>query len=904
MTIPAAAPKTIHRRDYTPPAWLVEAVELRFDLREGETLVEAALQVRRNPARATENLPLVLDGEQLELLDIAINGTALNKGDYAVDDRSLTLQKPPADTFTLKTRVRIHPEKNTALEGLYMSRGRFVTQCEAEGFRRITYFIDRPDVMARYTTTIEADKANFPLLLSNGNPVAQGEAANGRHWAKWEDPFPKPCYLFALVAGAFDVLEDTFTIVSKRKVTLRIYSEPGNRDKCHHALESLKKSMAWDEKTFGLEYDLDLFMIVAVDDFNAGAMENKGLNIFNSKAILARPDTATDADYIYIEAVVGHEYFHNWTGDRITCRDWFQLTLKEGLTVYREQEFSCDMNSRAVMRIFDIKRLRSMQFREDAGPMAHPIRPDSYMAIENFYTMTVYEKGAEVIRMIETLVGREGFRKGMDLYFKRHDGQAVTCDDFVAAMTDANDRAINKDQFLLWYSQAGTPVIEASGVYDAQARTYALTLRQSCPPTPGQPVKEPVIIPVAIGLVGPDGKDIPLHVGEHDLKTITTVCPLVTVEETIVFEKVAAKPVPSLLRNLSAPVILKMDLTDDELAFLMASDSDLFNRWNAGQTLAMNVLKGLISVIPAQTGIQTGSAKKLDSRFRGNDSLNVPEIFLNAFRKILSDKTLDPDFASHALALPPEGDIAQEMPVVHVDAIHAAREFVHRELATQLRPLFLERYRELHSSETGEIGGAAAGRRALKNLCLDTLMAAPDAEVLSLAVAQFDTARTMTDSMAALRVLADTEGPECDRALATFEKRWLNEPLVMDKWLSVQALSQRADTLARVKALRDHPAFTMKNPNKVRALLGAFAGNPVRFHDTGGEGYDLLADTILQLDKLNPKIAANLCKSAFSTWARHEPVRRGLMKSRLERLKSTGTLSTELFEVVEKSLGA
>ncbi|MGY0779248.1 aminopeptidase N [Azospirillum argentinense] len=878
-------PKAIRLQDYRPPAHLIDTVDLFFDLGEEVTTVRAQLGLRRNPAcDGAAALPLTLDGQRLELVSVALNGQPLGDADYTVTPDHLTVHSVP-ETFTLETVVRIKPQENTALEGLYKSSGNFCTQCEAEGFRKITYFADRPDVMARYTTTITADKARYPVLLSNGNLIESGDLPDGRHRAVWEDPFPKPCYLFALVAGTLVHQEDRFRTASGRDVTLRIYVEPGNEDKVDHAMRSLIKSMRWDEEVFGLEYDLDIFNIVAVGDFNMGAMENKSLNVFNTKYILAKPETATDQDFLGIEAVVAHEYFHNWTGNRVTCRDWFQLSLKEGLTVFRDQEFSSDMNSRAVKRIADVQRLRTVQFPEDSGAMAHPVRPDSYVEINNFYTPTVYDKGSEVIRMYHTLLGPQGFRKGMDLYFQRHDGQAVTCDDFAAAMSDAT--GVDLTQFKRWYRQAGTPELDVTGAYDEVAKTYRLTVKQTVPPTPGQPVKEPMHIPLVMGLLGPDGADLPLRLtGEAEPAGTSRTLHITEAEQTFTFVDVPARPVPSLLRGFSAPVKLRADLTDGDLTFLMANDSDAFNRWEAEQTLATRLLLSLV------TDRQAGR------------ELALPQSFIDAVGAVLKDADQDPAFAAQALVLPTESYLGTQMEVIDPDAIHAVREFARRRLAEALRPGWLDTHRRNAGNEPFSVDAAAIGRRALKNLCLAYLMALEDEEALGLCLGQYRGAQAMTDVMAALQFLSNSNAPERDEAIASFYERWKGEALVVDKWFGVQATSHRPDALERVTALLAHPAFEIRNPNKVYALIGGFAGgNPVRFHDTSGAGYRFLADQVLRLDPMNPQVAARMV-GPFSRLRRYDATRRALMKAELERIVATPGLSPDVFEVASKSLEA
>ena len=855
-------PKTIHLKDYTPPAFLVSTVELEIEIREEDAIVRARLMLNRNPDAAESAAPLVLNGDELELQSIAIDGKKLAADAYSVDSERLTIPAVP-DTFKLETVVVIVPQKNTNLEGLYATKAGFVTQCEAQGFRRITWFLDRPDVMAKYTVTVRASKEKYPVLLSNGNLVGSGEQRGGRHWAKFVDPHPKPCYLFAMVAAKLEMLEDAFVTKSGRQARLAIYVEPGKLDQCDFAMQCLKSSMKWDEEVFGLELDLDQYMIVAVGDFNSGAMENKGLNIFNTKYVLARPDVATDIDYQNIDRVVAHEYFHNWTGDRVTCRDWFQLSLKEGLTVFRDQEYGADMYSRPVQRIQEVRGLRSAQFPEDAGPMAHPVRPQSYMEIRNFYTMTVYEKGAEVVRMQHTLLGPDLFRKGMDLYFERHDGQAVTTDDFVAAMQDAS--GIELTQFKRWYDQAGTPVLDISGEYDEAAKRYTLTVKQSCPPTPGQPEKLPFHIPFAVGLVGPDGTDF-----------ASRLVSLKAAEEVIVFEDIPAKPVPSILRGFSAPVIARVPYTEAELAHLMAHDSDAFNRWEAGQRLA--------------TGLLLGGTKA------------APRSFIDAWARVLKDAAQDPAFASEALGLPSETTLAEQMDVVDPDALHAARNGLRRQLAGALREALLATYRSMTIDAPYSPDSASAGKRSLKNLCLGVLMELDDAEVRALCVKQFETADNMTDAMAALTLLTNTDCPERAPALESFHARWKDEPLVVDKWLAVQATARLPGTLAEVKRLTAHPAFDIKNPNKIYSLIRAFvAANHVRFHAADGGGYAFAADQVIAIDTLNPQVAARVAR-CFDRWKKFDAGRQAHAKAALERVLGTDGLSRDVAEIVGKAL--
>ena len=875
-----SAPQVIRREDYTPPDFRVDRIDLHVDIRAGETIVTSTLSVVGRPGRETY-APLVLDGQNQELIYLKIDGEDVPPCKYTVGEERMTIEEV-GDRATVEIRTRIHPETNTALEGLYRSGSMYCTQCEPEGFRRITYFVDRPDNMALFTTTIEADREACPVLLSNGNPVGSGDLPGGRHWAKWEDPFRKPAYLFALVAGNLVPVTDKFVTESGRTVDLRIYVEKGNEDKCAHAMDSLKRSMRWDEAVFGLEYDLDIFMIVAVSDFNMGAMENKGLNIFNAKYVLAKPDTATDTDYQLIEGIIAHEYFHNWTGNRVTCRDWFQLSLKEGLTVFRDQEFSADMNARSVKRIQDVRALRAAQFPEDAGPMAHPVRPDSYIEINNFYTATVYEKGAEVVRMYHTLLGAEGFRKGMDLYFQRHDGDAVTCEDFCLAMEAANGADLS--QFRRWYEQAGTPQVKASGHYDAAARTYTLTIEQSTAPTPGQPDKQPLLLPMAMGLVGKTSKaDLPLQLdGENAAHGTERVLRVTGARQVFTFVDVDEAPVPSLFRGFSAPVKLDAGHGEGDLAFLMAHDSDGFNRWEAGQALARKLLLGMV-----------------DERAAGRE-MEVPDSFVAAFRRVLTDSEAAPAFRAQALALPSEGDIGEAMRTIDVDGIHAAREHLRRYLAAKLKVELRATYDSMAVPGV-QLDGAAIGKRALRNLCLGYL-AGLDADGLALAEAQFDSAEVMTDSVAALVCLSDSTAAAGDRALAVFHQRWRHDPLVMDKWFAIQAMAKRPDTLARVKALMGDPSFSVKNPNKVRSLLGAFAaGNPVRFHAADGSGYRFIADQVIALDPMNPQVAARLF-SPFARWRRFDPARQALLKAEIERVLATPKLSKDVYEVALKSV--
>ncbi|MGB5366665.1 MAG: aminopeptidase N [Polyangiales bacterium] len=861
----------IYRKDYRPSEFLVDTIDLVFELGPSETIVRAKMQLRRNPDEPAGTGHLLLHGDGLELRSVQLDSVLLDGSRFEADSQSLRIRDVP-DRFELATEVAIHPAENTKLMGLYTSSGTFCTQCEAEGFRRMTYYLDRPDVMARFTTRIEAERARYPVLLSNGNRVAEGELSDGRHWVQWEDPFPKPSYLFALVAGDLVSHEGAFTTASGREVALEIWVEPANADKCEHALASLQAAMRWDEERYGLEYDLDVYMVVAVDDFNMGAMENKGLNVFNSKYVLAKPSTATDDDYEGIEGVVAHEYFHNWTGNRVTCRDWFQLTLKEGLTVFRDQEFSADMTSPAVQRIKDVTRLRTAQFAEDAGPLAHPIRPESYIEMNNFYTSTVYEKGAEVVRLYQTLLGRDGFRKGLRRYLETHDGCAVTCDDFRHAMADAND--VDLSQLERWYSQAGTPVVRASGAWDESAGAYALTLSQSQGVFPDAPTPRTLAIPIRVGLVGADGNDI--------AGTVRTL-ELLKDQQTFTFENVRERPVPSIARGFSAPIKLEMERSREDLAFLMANDSDPFNRWEAGQSFAKDVLLGLVE------GALEGQALEMDPAL------------VHAFRRILSDASLDGSIKALTLSLPSEELLSQELSQVDPDAVHRAREFVVRELGATLREDWMSTYVQ-HSQGTDAVDKAQIDRRRLKNRALRYLVALEEPDTIDLAVEQFRTSTGMTDYEVAFSVLVDLDSSEADGAIAEFYDRWRGEPLVLDKWFRMQAMSSSPAAFDRVVALSDHPDFNLANPNRARSLLFSFAaGNPVAFHRADGEAYLFVADRVVELDAINPQVASRIV-SSFNQWRRFEPGRAALMKAELERIACQPGISKDVLEIVERAV--
>ena len=880
---PQATPTATYLKDYQPPAYLVEQIELVFELDEDDTLVHNTMRCVRNPACRDNEPAFVLNGLELELKSIQLDGRTLSEADYVIQDEQLILHQVP-ERFTLNITTCIHPAKNTALEGLYHSGKMLCTQCEAEGFRRMSYFPDRPDVMSTYRVTLQADKEKYPVLLSNGNLIEQGELEGGRHYAVWQDPSLKPSYLFALVAGQLVYLEDSFTTCGGREVVLRVYVEPENRHKCDHAMECLKQSMLWDEQTYGREYDLDIFMIVAVNDFNMGAMENKGLNIFNASCVLASPDTATDNDYYKIQSIIGHEYFHNWSGNRVTCRDWFQLSLKEGFTVFRDQEFSSDLNSRPVQRIDDVDILRNHQFPQDAGPMAHPVRPDHYIEISNFYTVTIYNKGAEVVRMIRNLVGAEGFRKGTDLYFSRYDGQAVTTDDFVTAMEEAN--GIDLSQFKNWYGQAGTPELHVSDSYDAESKRYTLSVKQSCAPTPGQDEKQPFHIPLAVGLLDEQGRDIPLHLagGVGGDSETTQVLHIKQVEEEFVFEDVPCRPVPSLLRDFSAPVIIHKPSSDEELAFLFAHDSNAFNRWDAGQRLGIKIIKSLVR-------------DHQDGR-----TLVLPEFYIEAFRKVLSDKDLDKSLAARALSLPSENYLAEQYELIDVDAIHEVREFVRKSLAEALYPELRSVYEQNKSDGPYRFNAQEMAQRALMNSCLSYLMEVADAEVVQLCVAQFKANQNMSNVIAALAALVDYAGDERVEALKQFYAQWQHDPQVVEKWFALQAGSRLPDTIERVKALTQHKAFSLTNPNKVRALIGRFCLANPHFHAATGEGYRLLSEYVIKLDAMNPQIAARLVQG-FARWKRYDEGRKALMQAELNKILQQETISKDVYEVAAKILG-
>lgn len=869
-------PTRIYLKDYKAPEFKVHKLELDFDLREDfcRVVATADYEALRDGAR------LVLDGVDVELVHVRLDGQVLSTADYTVTKDRLILEKTPK-RFSLEIVTRLKPQENTSLEGLYRSAGGFVTQCEAQGFRKITYFLDRPDVMTSYSVRIEADKAKYPVLLSNGDRMGVKDLANGRHEARWSDPHKKPCYLFALFAGDLGVIRDTFTTASGRKVNLEVYAAHGKQDRCHHAMESLKKSMRWDEETFGREYDLGDYMIVAIDDFNAGAMENKGLNIFNSRLVLADTDSASDSDFHAIESVVAHEYFHNWTGNRVTLRDWFQLSLKEGLTVFRDQEFSADMTDRGVQRVMDVDSLRERQFPEDGGPNAHPVRPESCLAVDNFFTMTIYEKGAELIRMMQTTVGRAGFRKGMDLYFKRHDGQAVTTEDFAAAIADANGADFT--QLKRWYSQAGTPRVRVSEDWRPEINEYRLTLSQSCPPTPGQTEKKPFQLPIRLGLLDDQGREMPLHC--HQVRMNSDNLPLIELKsesETFVFTDVKTKPHASLLREFSAPVILEWNRDDKELFFQMAKDTDGFNRREAAQEAGRRVLSRMIR------DQREGRDPKVDEQFIGawSEALKAP---------------MDPAALAGLLALPSDAMVLQSESVLDAAALRRARRLLGKALAAINRAELLGLYRRWHGIDARKVDSKTAGHRRLKNLALSLLAETGDREIMDLAWEQFDKAQNMTDRLLALTVLADSDDSRRADALDRFHREWRGDSVVLNKWFTVQAGSSRADVLETVKALVKHPDFQIGNPNNVYSLLRVYGNNLTAFHDPKASGYAFYADRILEIDAKNPQVAARLC-AAFNVVAKLPPDLKKAAAAEIKRALAAPTLSKNTRELLAPAL--
>ncbi len=866
-------PKTIYLKDYTPPKFFVDHVDLIFDIEDDQTKTTSKLTIRKNKNVADEQTSLVFDKGPLEIVSVVADGMLLLPEEYQVGDDFFKLIKTP-DRFLLEIVSILIPKENTSLEGLYMSGDTLCTQCEAQGFRRITPFPDRPDVMGIYSCTIIADKDKYPVLLANGNLIKSGDLANNRHYVRWEDPFKKPSYLFALVAGKLSCLEDTFTTCSGRTVDLKIYSEPENIDKCDHAMRSLQQAMRWDEDRFGLEYDLDLYQIVAINDFNAGAMENKGLNIFNSKYVLANPTTATDDDFMNIQAVIGHEYFHNWTGNRVTLKNWFQLSLKEGLTVFRDQEFSSDLNSRAVERITNVKNLRASQFPEDAGPMTHPVRPESYIKMDNFYTMTVYEKGAELIRMIHQLLGETDFRRGMDLYFKRFDGMAVTIEDFVSVMEEVS--LLDLTQFKLWYSQSGTPIVTLTRSYDPKLQSLTLIFEQATPPDRNQKEKKPLHIPVQFGLMDGKGNDVtPQGSSLLELKMKKT---------TFEFKDIGPDTYPSVFRQFSAPVKLVTDFSDAELAFLMAHERDEFNRFDAAQTLFIKEIQNLVSM----------SQK--------DEAFEISSILIQAFKTALDDSNTDRAFLAKALALPQENEIKNYYECIDVDSIHKARSYLKKKLALKLRDRFMEKIEQCSSSDPLSISPGAIADRSLKNLCLSYIGSIEEEQTTVYVCQKFEAAQNMTDEYAALKILSQIDSDIKQTGMDIFYKKWHQDKLVLDKWFAVQASSSLPDTLEQVQSLLTHPDFTMTNPNKVRSLVYMFAlQNPVNFHRSDGKGYRFVADQIIALDAINQQVAARLA-ACFNHWKKYDDSRKILMKKELERILSVQTLSKNVYEIVSRAL--
>lgn len=882
-------PTVKYRKDYQPSQYLIKKTQLDFQLFEDHVIVKSMLDIETNPL--TENnklLPLILDGVELELLDIQINNVQLVKNDFEIKKEFLVVNKV-CQKFSLSTTVKIFPNKNTSLEGLYMSNGKFCTQCEAEGFRKITYYIDRPEIMSEFFVSIEADKNNYPLLLSNGNPVKSNDddsnvGNSNRHRTSWHDPFPKPSYLFALVAGDLDCLEDSFTTMSGRKVKLELFVDKGKLEQCRFAMDSLIKSMSWDEEKFGREYDLDLYMIVAVSDFNMGAMENKGLNVFNTAYVLAHPKSATDTDFEGVERVIAHEYFHNWTGNRITCRDWFQLSLKEGLTVYRDQKFSEDMQSASVERIDQVKIIRAAQFAEDSGPMAHSIRPDSYIEMNNFYTVTVYNKGAEVIRMMHTLLGDEGFRAGMDLYFDRHDGQAVTCEDFIKSMEDANQ--VDWSLFRNWYRQAGTPTLQVellsnsnTSLDSKQNRKLSLRFTQSCPPSPGQENKEPFMIPVKIGFISKTGKTIHFRISDNDEWLSESLFVISKPEQLIEFEidDEFSNCIPSLLRGFSSPVKLKYDYSEQQLAVLFAHDSDPFNRWDAGQVLMCQLLESKTSFIE-------------------KDQLMV---ISDSIKNILTDKYLDYSLKTLAVQLPNLNSIIGGLQTINLDQLFDKYRQLKQHIARKLEPQWLEIYQlmsqQLESNQT-------SGQRRLKNIALSYLVLANENKYTELAISQQSSAKNMTDEISALQTIANTNAPSRQQQINDFYQKWQEEELVLDKWFSVQVMQDEEKIISRVTNLLEHEKFSMTNPNKVRSVIGAFtSSNTMQFHNATGTGYELLASMIVKLNEINPQIGARLAKQ-FGQWKKFDVKRQAIIKENLEQILELDNLSNDIFEVVSKSL--
>ncbi len=875
-------PKAILLKDYKPSAWLIDTVHLDIALDPTETRVKSRLRIRPNMARTGRRGALVLDGESLTLDSVVLDGQRLEGKAYSLSDSTLRIASPPDKPFTLEIETRCDPAANKSLSGLYLSKGIYCTQCEAQGFRRITYFLDRPDILAVYTVRLEADPKAAPVLLANGNPVERGTLDHGRrHYAVWKDPHPKPAYLFAVVGGQLAAVTSTFTTMNGRKVDLAIYVEPGKEDRCAWAMDCLKRAMKWDEERFGREYDLDVFNIVAVSDFNMGAMENKGLNVFNDRLILASAKTATDSDFFNIDRVIAHEYFHNWTGNRITCRDWFQLCLKEGLTVFRDQLYSADHRSPSVQRISDVRMLKARQFPEDAGPLAHPVRPDRFIEINNFYTSTVYEKGAELCRMLHTLLGETLFRKGMDLYFERHDGEAATVEDFIACMADASGRDLG--QFMTWYGQAGTPSLVCNLSYNAAKHTAELTVEQVLLPTPGQPTKKPLHIPLRLGLLGGNGNDLPLETSTGS-RLEGGVLEVTKRKETFRFVDMPGRPVPSLLRGFSAPVNLTIDLPDEDLAFLMSHDSDTFNRWQAGQDFATRLLTATVTAL------------------RKDKTPPDPTPFIDALGAIVSDDRLEPGFRAQVLALPSETDLARVIAKdIDPDAIHKARKMLRRKLAQRLGGKLQTMYGEFAVKGAYAPTPEQIARRALRNAALSLLTARGGADDVARANRHFETATNLTDEIAGLAAISETRGKERKAAFERFYNRWHEDHLVIDHWFLYQAAAPQPGTLATVKKLARHPLMSLENPNKVRTLIGAFASNPVAFNRPDGAGYDFVAERILEIDRFNPQLAARLL-TAFRSWRTLESGRRKLSERALKGIAKSKPLSRDVYEIVTRTL--
>lgn len=864
-------PQAVYLKDYTPPNYLIDDVHLLFELGEEVTKVTSQLQLRRNPNFTGDDATLELHGEELQLISIELDGSSLIEEQYIQSDETLLITNVP-DKFALKIETHITPQTNTSLEGLYKSSGNFCTQCEAQGFRKITYFLDRPDVMSLYTVRIQADKSKYPVLLSNGNLKEEGELENNLHYVVWEDPFPKPSYLFALVAGKLVFLEGIHRTTSGKEIILRIYTEKHNANKCEHALQSLQKAMQWDEQRFGLECDLDIYMIVAVDDFNMGAMENKGLNIFNSSCVLATPETATDNEFMHIEAVVAHEYFHNWTGNRVTCRDWFQLSLKEGLTVFRDQEFTSDVTSRAVKRISDVRALRAYQFAEDASPMAHPVRPASYMEINNFYTLTVYEKGAEIVRMYQTMFGVRGFRKGMDLYFQRHDGQAVTTDDFAAAMADANNADL--DQFKLWYEQAGTPIVKVEDQWDEETHTYTIQCLQSCPPTPENKQIKPFLIPLQTSLLNMQGNELVekqiLHLTQN--------------QQTFKFENLVEKPTVDLLQEFSAPVRLQYDYSNEQLAFLLKYSKDAFNRWNAGNRLALNVL-----------------CESLSEHKKINQAISFKTL-KDALKHAVQAQATESSLLAELLIFPNEKDLEEFFEKIDIRACVSVCDALQQNIASRLEDDLLKTYHACKQNVAYQYNAQDMARRRLQNICLQLLNYLDNSEYKILALEQFQQSNNMTEQVGAINALIHSESEQREQALTAFEQQWQHDSLVMDKWLSIQARSKVPNALENVKALMRHKVFNLKNPNKVRSLIGVFAGqNAYHFHNPDGSGYEFIAQQVIALNDMNPQVASRLVRTLMR-WKHYVDPCGIKMREQLEVIAAHKNLSKDVFEIVSKSL--